>query len=182
MKYLYTKILNIVKRAFVSQSLTDDKSSGIVQVSYFGKTGVSEVISPYGLSVRLPTGIQVLLFAVQSQENNRACIGYSQKDRFKDLEEGEVVIGNPLTRSFIKFDIDGNIEIESTGKIDIKSAKDVTIDVTGTVDLKATGDVTVDSPKVNLGIGGPPIARLGDTVMVSGTPGTITSAGVNTSL
>ncbi len=182
MNYLYTKILNLVKRAFVSISLPDDKASGAAQVSYFGKTGISEVVSPYGLSVRLPTGIQVLLFSVQSQENNRAAIGYSQKDRFKDLEEGEVVIGNPLTRSFIKFAKDGSITIDSKAKINITSADNVIIDVTGTVDLKATGEVTVDSPKVNLGVGGPPIARLGDTVMVSGTPGTITSAGVNTSL
>lgn len=182
MNYLYTKILNMVKRAFVSISLPDDKASGAVQVSYFGKAGISEVLSPYGLSVRLPDNIQVLLFAVQSQENNRICIGYSQKDRFKNLEKGEVVTGNPQTRSFIKFDKDGNITIDSKAEINITSANKVTIDVTGTVDLKATGDVTVDSPKVNLGVGGLPIARLGDAVMVGGTPGTITSAGVNTSL
>ena len=106
--------------------------------------------------------------------------------------------GNPQTQSFIKFDKSGNITIESAGQINITSAAKVTIDVNGTiditssdkmninvtgdVDLTASGNVNIDSPKVNLGVGGLQIARLGDAVVVDGVPGTITSAGINTSI
>lgn len=143
MRTLKTLISNIVKRALVSLSKTDDADIPVVQVSYLGKTGDSEVLSPYGISVRLPKDIQVLLFAVQSQENNRLCIGYSQTDRFKNLEEGEVVIGNPLTKSFVKFDKDGNIDIESKAKIVINSASDVEITNSGKLTVNSTGNVIV---------------------------------------
>lgn len=195
MRRIFTLINNIVKRAYVSRSLTDDKDSNVAQVSYLGKTGLSEILSPYGLDVRLPEDIQVLLFAVQGQENNRIAIGYSQEDRFKNLEEGEVVVGNPKTKSFVKFDKDGNINIESkakivingasdvditnVGKLTINSTGDIDITTSGKVDLKATGDVDVDASQVNLGVGGAAIARVGDSVNL--TTGFIITGGNNTS-
>ena len=185
-KNLETKTENIVKRAYVSRSLVDAKESGVTQVSYFEKTGLSEGVSPYGLSVRLPEGIQVVLFAVQGQENNRACIGYAQENRFKNLEPGEVVVGIPGSKTFIKFDKDGNITIEGDAKITVNSKGDIDIDSSGKINITSSGDVDVDAPKVNLGTGGAQIARIGDTVAVTvgGTPGTgtITSGGVNTSI
>lgn len=186
LKNLETKVQNLVKRAFVSRSLIDDRASGVTQITYFGKTGFSEVVSPYGISVRLPEGLQVIEFSIQGQENNRACIGYAQETRFKNLAPGEVVLGIPGSKAFIKFDKDGNIIIESDVKISIKSSGDTDITSSGKINIKSTGDVDVDAPKVNLGTGGAQIARIGDTVEVTvgGTPGTgtITSGGVNTSI
>ncbi len=182
MKSLYTKILNLIKRGYVSRRIADDKNAALAQVTYLGKTGISEVINPYGLYSNLPENIPVVVFSVQSQEDNRACIGYSQAERFKNLNAGEVVVGNPKTNSFVKFDENGNIEIESNQKINIKSADNVELDVTGDVNLTVTGDVNVDAQQVNLGVGGEPIARLGDQVTVAGNTGTITSAGTNTSI
>lgn len=182
MKMLYTKIINLVKRAYVSKSLPDNKEANVTQVSYFGKAGTSEVVSPYGVYVNLPKDLQVLLFAVQGQEDNRACIGYSQADRFKNLKEGEVLIGNPKTKTFIKFNENGSITIDSKSKIEITSAGELNINVTGAVKLTASGSVDIDSPQVNLGVGGQKIARLGDQVTVGANIGTITSAGTNTSI
>lgn len=145
MRMIKTLISNIVKRAYVSLSKTDDADIPVVQVSYLGKTGDSEMLSPYGLSVRLPRDIQVLLFAIQAQENNRLCMGYSQTDRFKNLEEGEVVIGNPLTKSFVKFDKDGNIDIESKAKIVINSTSDVEITNSGKLTVNSTGNVIIST-------------------------------------
>ena len=105
-------------------------------------------------------------------------MGYSQAERFKNLESGEVVVGNPVTQSFVKFDKDGNITIDSK--------KDVTINSTAEINVTSSGSVNVDAPVVNLGSGGLPIARTGDavTVTISGTPhvGTITGGGTNTSI
>lgn len=181
MMTILTKIANIVKRAFVSRSMTDDKDTGLVQVSYLGKAGIAEVVSPYGISTRLPEGTQVILFAVQGQENNRAVIGYSQQDRFKDLEEGEVVTGIPSVGNFIKFHADGSITIQPRGNLIIEAPNGMAINIEGDVKLTATGDIDMVGSAVNLGSGGQPIARLGDSVLVDGVPGTITSAGTNTS-
>ncbi len=184
MMSLLTKIINLCKRGFVSNSLQDDKDSSIAQITYFGKTGISEIVSPYGLSSRLPVGTQTLTFSVQGQENNRASIGYSQEDRFKNLLEGEVVVGNPKTGASVKFSIDGSIIINPspTGSLIINSNGDLSISANGDIKLKATGEVDVDATRVNLGTGGPAIARVGDSVLVGTSTGTITSGGSNTSL
>jgi phage gp45-like len=106
-------IRNIVKRAYVSNSTDDSGDYPTIQISYLSplKTAIAERISPYGLYTNLPKDIQVLVFSVQGNEENKACIGYSQTDRFKNLKEGEVLIGNPQTQCFVKFDKDGNIDI-----------------------------------------------------------------------
>lgn len=196
MNRIFTAIQNIVKRAYVSRSEPDTKDASLVQVSYFKKTGIAEVISPYGLCSRLPVNLQVVLFAVQGQENNRACIGYSQHDRLKNLAEGEVALFNPQTKTFIKLDKDGNIDIDckakivinaasdveltNVGKLTINSTGDIDITTSGKVDLKSTGDVDIDAPQVNLGTGGAAIARVGDDVNL--TTGKIITGGTNTSI
>jgi hypothetical protein len=175
---LLTKVMNLIKRGYVSNSLPDTADYSQVQVSYMGNSRKAAVINPYGLYTRLPLNTNVIMFSVNGQEENSAVVGYSREDRFKNLNEGEVLIGNPETGSYIKFESDNKIEILSKG--------DLNIDVTGNVNLKASTAVNVDSPATNLGTGGNQIARLGDqiTVIVGGTPytGNITSAGVNTSI
>ena len=184
------KIKNMIKRGFVSKSMDDKEGISIAQVSYLGSIGISEILSPYGLNSRLPTGIQVAIFSVQGNENNRLSIGYSQTDRFKNLEEGEVVVGNPQTGANIKFKSDGSIYIKSIDPVTIE-APSVTIingsiNINGNADIKVNGEATIDAAKTNLGIGGNEIARKGDAVVVDvgGTPynGTITGGGTNTSI
>lgn len=188
MSHLYTLLQNLVKRAFISRIEIDDKDASGAQVGYLEKTGICEMVSPYGLYVVTPKDNPVLLFAVQSQEDNRAAFGYSQHTRFKDLKEGEVLLGNEKTKSFIKLDKDGNINIEgkakvvinSTGDLDLTIQGDMNLTVNGKVNLTSTGDVDVDAPAVNLGTGGAAIARVGDTVSL--TTGIILTGGTNTSI
>jgi hypothetical protein len=175
--FLQTKVRNIVKRGYVTKPGDDTSDYHIIQISYLSpaKTANAELISPYGLSVNLPKDIQVLTFSVQAHEENKACIGYSQSGRFKNLEPGEVVVGNPGTGSFVKFVNDGTIEVSSTDAVSITTTADVNI---------TADNVVVDANKVDLGTGGAKIARLGDAVQVNlGTGiGTITSGGTNTSI
>jgi len=195
LKRFSINIRNIVKRGYVSLAGDDSGPYNLTQISYSvpDKTANAEVINPYGLYSNLPNGIQVLFFAVNNDEENRACIGYSQDDRFKNLKEGEVLIGNPQTQAYVKFDADGNIEIQSAAEINIKASGEINIDagdiniengtinVTGDAELNAN-NVNVNATKVNLGSGGARIARLGDQVTVGASTGTITSAGTNTSI
>lgn len=196
MRQIFTLIHNIIKRAVISKLEVDSETSPIAQASYLGKTGTTEIVLPYGISARAPVGTQLLLFAVQGQENNRAAIPYGQENRHKNLEEGEVVIENEITKSFIKFDKDGNITVDSKakivincvgdaditvgGKVVVNSTGDIDVTTNGKVDLKATGNVDVDAPQVNLGSGGAAIARVGDSVNL--TTGLIITGGNNTSI
>lgn len=80
----------------------------------------------------------------------------------------------------------GNVMTE----IHLKNDGNISIIANGNVDFTAVGDVNVSGQTLNaffsgcnFGSGGKAIARLGDEVtMADGTKGTITSAGVNTSV
>lgn len=173
MKKIFNKICNMIKFGYVSLVGKDDTDYPILQATYLNKTSNVLLITPYGLSSNPPLKTKMLLFNILGSESNKAGIAFSLKNRFKNLKAGEVVVGNIETQSFIKFSENGGIEIESAGKI--------IINVIGDVDLKAN-EVNIDATKTNLGTGGARIARLGDAVDVGGNPGTITGAGVNTSI
>jgi phage gp45-like len=194
-------IKNIVKRAYISNTATDDKNYHIVQISYLSptKTVNAELLNPYGVYTNPPQGLQVLSFSVQGHEENKICMAYSQSDRFKNLAEGEILLGNTKTQSYVKFDKDGNIIIDSKAKITINGAQDITIDskakinVTSSEEINVSTDqdvnlkantVNVDANKVDLGVGGQQIARLGDAVEVDPDTGIgqITGGGTNTSI
>jgi len=160
------KIKSLIKRGYVSSFIKDNRPTAIAQVNYFDKTSISEILSPYGLNIGLPEKTDLIIFNIQGKEGTQICMGYSKNDRFMNLEQGEVVIGSPKTKSYIKFKEDGKIEIESKEDINII----------------VNGNVNIDATKINLGIGGAKIARLGDQVTVDGSTGTITSAGENTSI
>jgi phage baseplate assembly protein V len=76
------------------------------------------------------------------------------------------------------------IDVQSAGaEVEIKSAGDIKVEATGkasiqaaSADVKATGLVNVDGAIVSLAGGGPPVARLGDAVVVS----TLTGIGIIT--
>lgn len=136
------KILNMIKRAVVTNPGKDDGEFPGTQVSYLGKTSDIETIFPYGMAANSPRDSIVLMFNILSQEENKAGIAYRHDLRPKNLKEGEVVFGNFLAGSTVKYDKDGNaIEI-------IKGNKTITIDgdlsVTVTnVNINASGDYNI---------------------------------------
>ena len=178
MNSLLTKIKSLIKRGYVSRASANDSFYQIMQVSYLGKAGDAEYISPYGLYSNCPTKTPVVIWNLQGYENNRAAMPFSENDRFKNLAVGEVKVGSPVTESYVYFKSDGKIEIESKGDLDIN--------ITGDVNLTASGNVNISAPKTNLGAAGNAIARTGDQIKVNvgGTDyfGTITGGGNNTSI
>lgn len=197
---LINKISNIVKRAVVTKSGGDDQGSHTCHCSFLGKDTVVEQIYPYGMSANAPVGCVVLSFSVGGNEANQAGIPYSQQIRFSGLKSGEVVFGNPLSRSYIKFDEDGNIEIYSKKDIKIKTEEKISIEAKN-IEIKSedfklesnamsfssgsfsfgfdTSGVFSGDGKFNFGVGGQAIARVGDEVTVGGNVGTITSGSTN---
>ena len=113
-----------------------------------------------------PANTLGICFNLLASEDMVYFIPFAMVERFKNLKSGEVKIGSQKHQNFIYFKEDGSILIESKDKLDITASGDINLTPTG---------------KVNLGVGGQPIARLGDEVTVNGDVGTITSAGTNTS-
>ena len=129
MNDIQNKIKNTIRRAVISRHGDDSGTYHITQITYNKKTVPAEVINPYGLYTNPPDDLQTLVFTICGDSENRAIIAYSQDDRFKDLKEGEVVVGNPKTGTFIKLKEDGGIEIDSKSEINIT--------VNGNVKVKA---------------------------------------------
>jgi len=101
-----------------------------------------------------------------------------------DSERGEPTFFHPTTKTRIIARNNGDLDIvvgSGDGNVNITCVQ---------ANVTASDSVNVDSPITNLGVGGPEIARLGDAVEVTVTSGssagtysgTITSAGVNTSI
>lgn len=135
-------MFNLIKRAVVSRKTADIGQVPISQVSWNEKAANVEVISPYGLYSNLPTDSLVLMLNVNGQEENKAAIGYKPKERFKNLKEGEIYVGNQVTGSVIKFLTNGDIDITAVNDQIINITGDSTVTVGGDVTLNVTGDVT----------------------------------------
>jgi hypothetical protein len=177
-------IISLIERGLTKEPTADIGDIATTNIYYEERVVSAERYSPYGLYSNPPKDTMVVHFDVNGHSSNKIAFPYGQENRFKELKDGEVLTGNESTKSYIKFNADGNIEIESTAKIIIKSAGDIEIDASSAnVNLKAN-NVTVDAAKVDLGVGGAEIARKGDAVQVdSGTHiGTITGGGTNTSI
>lgn len=144
----------------------NDANLQTVQVQYLNKTTTADIINPCGFAHNPDVGKLVVLLNIQGVEDNMAAIVTDQLNRTQKLQVGETYIYNTTTQSFIYLKNDGSIEI---------SASIVNI-TAGTTNI--SGDLNVNG-KTNLGVGGPAIARVGDTVMVGPDTGTITSGSSN---
>ena len=208
MHKLQNKISSITKRAMITSPGDDDKDIAYCQVTYLGKVTNIETIYPYGMSAKAPANNIVMLSNVGSNEANLVGTPYSQQGRFKSLQVGEVVVGNPVTGSYVKFLANGDIQIESKGKLIVNAAKDMTVNVVNELDITAkdikinsetfaltsqtmqftsgsfsfgfdTSGVFQGNGKFNFGTGGLAIARVGDQVIVGGVTGAITTGSTN---
>lgn len=162
---------NLLKRAYISKEIIDNSAPYLnTQITYFDKTTNAEMIFPYGIQAIPPKETIGLLFNILGYEDNLAFIPYAQNERFKILKaEGEIIVGSPKTGSYVYFKSNGEIEIESKGKL--------VINVNGDVELKAN-NVKIDATKTDLGVGGKKIALDGDSVVDS----KVVASGTNTSL
>jgi len=186
------KLQNIVKYAFITLVSKDDKvEAHQAKVQYQGRQATVNIMYPYGLAANAPSKSLVLLFSVGGQEANRAGIVSATLIRPKDLKEGEVVIGNFVTKATIKFNEDGSIDVIGKGDINITAesgdvnieSKNGKVSVTADddVDVKAN-TVNVDASQTNLGVGGKKIALDGDKVVTVGSDLVIQATGINTSI
>jgi len=111
MNDLVHKVRSMNKKGTVI-GLTNGDDSGQLQtyqVSFLGKTGSCEVVWPYGVSGRLPAGSTIYMTNQNGVEDDKAGVGALPQNRFKDLKDGEVKVGNFLLESSVKFAENGDI-------------------------------------------------------------------------
>ena len=198
-------MLTFLRRCVISLAGKDDKDIRVQQVSYNSKAENVEVWAPYGMSYNPPPNCLSLCVQIGEDQGNLVALPDRSQDRVKNLAEGEVAFFNPLTQTRTIYRADKSIEIVSEGGrtttiteddvTTVQGDKSVTVD--GEMNITVTGDcnltasnVNIDAATTNLGVGGNKIARLGDAVQVTVVggssagvhSGTITSAGVNTSI
>ena len=138
MRQLYRQLCNLIKRGVVTLVLGDTGTYPRAQVGFMGKTKTVEVIFPYGLYANAPKGASVVLFNMSGQEENIAGIAYDALSRFKNLGEGEVVVGNPKTGSYTKYAADGKITVASAAGVDITAARAINITSSAAVTITCT--------------------------------------------
>lgn len=122
LQQVYNKILNMVRKAYISLTNDDSADYSTIQVTYQGKQNNAQPIYPYGLNANAPEQTLIMLYRIGSEENLFG-IPYACKERFRNLKKGEVTIGSPKTGSYIKFLENGDIEMYTTSNININNNK-----------------------------------------------------------
>jgi phage gp45-like len=112
----------MIKRGIITLASKNEQDFQVCQVKYLGKTKNIELVLPYGLYSNPKEESIVILLNIGANEENVAGIPYNPYIRFKELEAGEVAIGNPHANSKVYFKNNGDIEIESSGNINICSS------------------------------------------------------------
>lgn len=132
----WRKIYNTITLKRCTVESVDDKSDfPTMQVKYLKQViKIVQKLGIYGVCSNPPKGSNGILFPIMGSDSNIACLADDIANRFKDLKEGELVIGNYLTKAFIKFSQDGGIEIHAKY---VKTIAD-------------EGDISMTSPQGNI--------------------------------
>lgn len=104
-------MLNWVKQAVIETAGTDDTKYPTLKVKYKGKTSDCLPFTPFGLYTNPPKGSGGLVFTPSGIESNLWGIFQDFESRFKDLKEGEAIIGSPIYLNTIEFKEDGSVNI-----------------------------------------------------------------------
>ncbi len=143
---MITLLRNLIKRCRVALSYPDVKNFPYVQVEFNGKTIDVEVIMPYGLAARIPVDALGHKILLNADEGDQAAIFNTPTLRFKDLAEGEVALGNPLSGSVVYFRENGDIQV--VGKNNMTMTIDAAMVITAASGLTINADVTINGDVV----------------------------------
>ena len=114
-KKIAEKIRNLITVSEITTTTSDEGLDSVGQVQFMNKTTDTAIVMPYGISANAPKDSNALTFSVGGSAQNKASIPYNSENRFTGLKEGEVKIGNFVTRCSIIFKEDGGVELV-TGK------------------------------------------------------------------
>ena len=140
----------------ISQASDDSGAVQTAQITYHEQVKDCAILLPYGYACVAPKNTLCVTLNLNGDEANQFSIPANLvggRARLTGLKEGEVAIVNILTGSNVILKADGSAEINASP-----------------INLNW---------QVNLGGGGPAIARVGDSVLVGVSTGTITGGSFN---
>lgn len=157
-------ILTLIKNLFkIAKLLSVDDSGGLRfgTVSMLGKNQKVMVFSPYGLMHNPPASSLALVWSQQGQESNGIAIADDPNNRtLKDLQSGEVALGNYLTGHHVLFDQNGTCTL-ITDNLNIVVDQTLTLNA-DFIDIGAANDISIAAKNLYLDIEN-------DTALTSGT-------------
>lgn len=144
--YKYHLVQSLIRGSSVSVVGKDDLDYPIVQATYFGRASDTYVLNPYGLCTNPPKGSMGITFLIGACEENKRTLFNLEPKRFKNLKEGEVVLFNYLSKSYVWLKENGDIEIEAKNNAIINVSGDADITVGGALTATVTGNTTITTP------------------------------------
>jgi phage gp45-like len=143
-------IKSLIRWAVVTSLSDDDKDFPIHQVGYLGKAADAVAWYPFGFHANASEDSLALMFAVESNAENRVILPGSPKERLggkmpTPLAEGEVIMYHPETKSYVHMKADGSIDVNVCKNLNLTVTGNVVADVEGAVSATVEGNVTVDS-------------------------------------
>lgn len=172
---MFNKLKNILLRCKVTKAGDDAGIYPQNQIQSLGVVQNCQIISIYGINYNPPENTDGVAFDIMASAENKGAIFQGTLNRVqKGLKPGEIAIGSPIGGNYIKFLLDGGIEIhgkylkqvideqasykatstlvespiESTGNIS------TTGDVNITGKIHATGEINSDTDVLSAGISG----------------------------
>ncbi len=141
---ILNKIKMLIARGQIGKNPQVDGKFGYANTfTQFDGEFVSQIYYPYGYTAAPPPATLGISMNMMGSGDNQCFFPYhSPAAPFSKLEKGEVIIGNPLTKKYVKFQKDETIEImgdtELTGNLVIKG----NLIVSGNINMP--GNLTVN--------------------------------------
>ena len=110
---LKTKLKNMVRIGQVSRTDSDASLDQVPQFEAMGSPVNASLIQPYGLCANVPKNATAVLFNVNGSSKSTVGIAGFPENRFRDLKEWEVKIGNFKAKCYTYFRDDGTIELRT---------------------------------------------------------------------
>lgn len=142
---LLQRMRSIVRGCFSTSEQQDTTGYNYVaEVESMRLNTFAAVWHDYGYASSPPQGSHGLVFNLNAQPENQFCFLYDPNTRFEGLKPGEVIVGNQLKQTFVKFLENGNVEITSTAELTV-NCENATINC-----MSGVGNLTVDAATTTL--------------------------------
>lgn len=158
-----------IKQAYLSLVTDDSSAYPKGQAGYNDKTTDFLRYSPYGLDSNPPLNSWVLLLGSQGQEAVKIGLISDLLNRKKELKEGEAVLYNTLTKSFVLLKENGDIEVDAKNDLIATVAGNMAADVGGNASVNAGGNASVTAINITLTATGAVVLTAAGTVTITGS-------------
>ena len=140
----------MINLSYIKNMISDSGTWQILKANFFRRDRELKKFSTYGISFGTPEGAFGVVLSHDGKGNDQLVMVDLPGSRFKDLQPGELKIGNYLTGDNVYFRENGGVEVNSTSYVTVTTPLE-TVDgneaVTG--DMLVGGGLTVTGDLIN---------------------------------